>query len=154
MSHSIIKRHERLFIVAMAWLLIEVCLLVWQNPLVNLQLAGPTDYLRFAHIFDFLDGQDWYDQTLSRLEQPTDNLITLTRMTDIPLLAIFAPLANYLDRLSAALMTAGIIPAILLAGTALGYGQRGHCRPAWARCLRLWSWPQAQVSCLTCNRGT
>lgn len=113
------KRHERLLILTLAWLAIELVLIIWNNPLVERRLATEADHLRFAHALDFTEGQDWYDQTLPRFEQPIAAEVHLTRLAELPLLAFFAPLLPFTGRTPAALIAAGITSAIALAGAAL-----------------------------------
>ena len=101
------------------------------SPFSTNSLAGSDDYMRFVRVFAWLDGAGWYDQTIARLNAPYGAEVAWSRAVDIPLASLLSLLTPMLGRADAALITASIIPPIVLLG--LMFASAAMIRPLVGR---------------------
>ncbi|MFP6758934.1 MAG: hypothetical protein VCC99_12055 [Alphaproteobacteria bacterium] len=101
------------------------------SPISTNSLAGSDDYMRFVRVFAWLDGAGWYDHTIARLNAPYGAEVAWSRAVDIPLASLLSLLTPVLGRTDAALITASIIPPIVLLG--LMFASAAMIRPLVGR---------------------
>ncbi len=61
---------------------------VFEPVLLNGELVGPDDFLRFHQIENWMNGQAWYDQTVYRMFPPDGADIHWSRLVDVPVASI------------------------------------------------------------------
>ena len=70
-----------LFQIAWSWRYLE-------PVLVNGELVGPDDFLRFHQIEKWMNGQNWYEMTAYRMFPPEGADIHWSRLVDVPVATI------------------------------------------------------------------
>lgn len=88
-------------------------------PFNSHKLFDSDDFLRLTQVFNWLDGQGWYDLRVPRFDPPDNVSIRYSRLVDLPIAFLILVLEPLLGRMQAAYWTATILPlayfAILLA---------------------------------------
>ncbi len=114
-----------------AWLSIAaVCLLAGGGPFDGL-LTGFDDRVRMTQALNWVNGADWYDRTIMRVNPPDGFRTIWSRLVDIPIAAIIFLLQGWLGQTRAALAASTILP--LAQTLALFYAAAWFSRPLVGR---------------------
>lgn len=112
-----------MMLVAGLWIVVVAAVLgAGLSPLSTNSLAGSDDYMRFVRIFAWLDGAEWYEQTITRLNAPYGAEVPWSRAIDLPHALIMSILTPFLGRLDAAMLSATIVPPMILLGLLFASG--------------------------------
>ncbi|MGN6277131.1 MAG: hypothetical protein ACTHM8_00215 [Sphingomonas sp.] len=76
------------------------------------------DLMRLMQVRDLLHGQSWFDMTQHRIDPPFGLPMHWSRLVDLPILAVIAPLAPLIGEARAEQVAVAIVPLITL-GTAM-----------------------------------
>lgn len=105
-------------------LLLAIMFSLWELPVKTGELADTDDYMRMVRVFDLIDGQGGASYAAPRLGVDGQAEIGWSRLVDWPLTLIQGTLEDFTDRMSAAMLTATIMPsfgALLLLLAAIWY---------------------------------
>ena len=84
------------------------------NPMTSGMLIEGDDYMRFVQVFQFLDGDGWYNFVIHRLNPPDGTPLHWSRLPDLPLALVVGGLEGSVGRLQAAAIAATVVPALLM----------------------------------------
>lgn len=80
-------------LLVIVWLFFAWAFLVHpDSPLLAGKFYDSDDYIHFVRVIDWLEGQSWFDPVLYRLAPPEGTSIHYSRIAELPLAAIMAPL--------------------------------------------------------------
>lgn len=97
------------------WLfLLLIVSIVWPAPILTGNLPDTDDYMRMERVFGLLDGIDLPSYAVPGLGVDGKGEVGWSRLVDWPLAAIQGTLEKSMDRLSATMVTATIVPALAL----------------------------------------
>jgi len=97
-------------IVWLAWFyVIFACFYAGGGPFAG-DLVWFDDRVRLVQIFDWLNGQSWYDRTITRVNAPEGFHTIWSRVVDLPAAGIIAALQGYLGQMRAGMVAAIILP--------------------------------------------
>ena len=102
--------------VAAVWLIVAIVLLVlnWGN-VVGGTAADGDDYMRLLEVRDWLAGQSWWDVSQHRMNPPVGGLMHWSRLVDLPLAFVIAPLAPLFGQRVAEAVAVTAVPLATLA---------------------------------------
>lgn len=103
-------------IVWLAWIyVVFACLYAGGGPFDG-DLVWFDDRVRLVQIFNWLNGQDWYDRTINRVNAPEGFHTIWSRLVDLPVAGLIAAFQSALGQMHAAMVAATIVPltAVLL----------------------------------------
>ncbi len=100
------------------WAYFAGCFLVDpDSPILRGALTDSDDYMRLAHVLDWIKGQGWFDLAQHRLNPPDGAFIHFARVAEVPLAAMILALhAAGMDWIAASTITAAVWPLMLFAG--------------------------------------
>ncbi len=78
-------------------------------------LTGYDDHVRMLQVLNWVNGADWYDRTITRVNAPEGFQTLWTRLVDIPFAAVILFCQNFMNQRQAALVAALIAPLMELA---------------------------------------
>lgn len=76
-------------------------------------LQGPDDQMRMVQVLDWMDGQGWTDTVQRRLDPPEGVAMHWSRIADLPIAALIAPVEPFAGREAAAALAALLAPPLL-----------------------------------------
>ncbi|MGE4352022.1 MAG: hypothetical protein AB7E52_07540, partial [Bdellovibrionales bacterium] len=121
------------------WLFFVWCFLFHpDSPLLLAAFWDEDDYLHFVRVIDWLEGQSWFDPMVYRMAPPEGVAIHYSRLAELPLAAIMAPLhALGMEWKYAAYLAACLYPAILFGVflKALLWVSQEVIDPLWSRSI-------------------
>jgi hypothetical protein len=96
--------------VAIAWALVCAILLLtgWPRIMAG-QLPDPDDALRLVQLRDLIAGQGWFDLTQHRIDPPGGTPMHWSRLVDVPLWLVAAPLGETAALVIVPLLTLGAL---------------------------------------------
>lgn len=99
-------------VVWLAWIyVVFACLYAGGGPFKG-DLVWFDDRVRLVQIFDWLNGQPWYDRTITRANAPEGFHTIWSRVVDLPVAGIIAALQGFLGQMHAAMVASTIVPLI------------------------------------------
>jgi hypothetical protein len=99
-------------VVWLAWLyVVGACLYAGGGPFAG-DLVWFDDRVRLVQVFDWLNGQSWYDRTIMRVNAPEGFHTIWSRVVDLPVAGIVAALQNFIGQMHAGMVAATVIPLI------------------------------------------
>jgi len=107
-----------------------------QAPLLQGRFWDSDDYTHFVRVIDWMEGQSWFDPVLYRLAPPAGVALHFSRLSELPLALVMAPLhAAGVSWMVAAFIAAGLVPMALFGCflAALVWAARAVMDQAWAR---------------------
>lgn len=97
-------------VVWLAWLyVVFACFFAGGGPFAG-DLVWFDDRVRLVQIFDWLNGQDWYDRTITRVNAPEGFHSIWSRVVDLPAAGIIAALQSFTGQMRAGMITSIIVP--------------------------------------------
>ncbi|MDD3028918.1 MAG: hypothetical protein PHS57_01360 [Alphaproteobacteria bacterium] len=80
------------------------------SPLFTYRLAGPDDFMRAHEVIQFLQGQGWYDLSVSRMSPDAGTVVHWSRLVDLPLALVALPFMPFVSVTQAVLIAAFLVP--------------------------------------------
>lgn len=100
------------------WLVLSALLMIRFWPEVTaLHFSDADDLMRLMQVRDLLHGQSWFDMTQHRLDPPTGLAMHWSRLVDLPLLIVIAPLAPLIGEAHAEMVAVSVVPLLTLGAT-------------------------------------
>jgi len=86
--------------------------------LVALDLVDTDDYMRLHQVMNWLQGADWHDFTVHRLDPPNGVVLHWSRLPDLPLAAVISILTPIIGQSLSVIIAVNLVPPLLLLGAA------------------------------------
>lgn len=103
---------RRLFLV---WLVVSLVLVVrFWHAIVTQDYADADDLMRLLEVRDLLGGQSWFDLTQYRLDPPLGLQSHWSRLVDLPLALLIAPLTPLVGQTMAETIASTVVPLVTL----------------------------------------
>ena len=100
----------------MAWAYFILCFLMLPtSEILRGGLPDPDDYLHLVQALDLLNGQGWFDPIQHRMNPPDGTYIHFSNLLSVVYAVPIYFLSFLLDKISAATVTAAIMPTVFLA---------------------------------------
>lgn len=97
------------------WALLSAAMLaVCWSRVATLDFADRDDFMRLLQVRDLLDGQGWYDLTQHRIAPPWGLAMHWSRIVDLPLIAVIAPLRPLFGQAIAERAAVAVAPMLTL----------------------------------------
>ncbi|HAX91093.1 MAG TPA: hypothetical protein DCY07_02655 [Rhodospirillaceae bacterium] len=123
-------------LVVLVWVFFVWCFAIHPDtPILKGAFADSDDMIHLVRIMDWLQGQDWFDPVLHRLNPPEGTVSHFSRLAELPLAAIMWPLHQLgLSWQAAAYAAAAVWPLALLGFflMALRWAAQGLMPRDWA----------------------
>lgn len=105
----------------LVWLGLCVLLMVrfWPD-VAAAHYSDVDDLMRLMQVRDLLHGQNWFDMTQHRIDPPFGLPMHWSRLVDLPILAVIAPLAPLVGEARAEQVAVAIVPLVTLGVTMIG----------------------------------
>ena len=102
----------------LVWIVVSAMLLVrfWPDIATH-HLTDVDDAMRLQQVRDLVHGQSWFDMTQHRIDPPFGLAMHWSRLVDLPLLAVIAPLAPLLGEARAEQIAITLVPLATLGAT-------------------------------------
>lgn len=102
----------------LVWIGLSVLLLVrfWPDVATN-HFSDVDDLMRLLQVRDVLHGQGWFDMTQHRLDPPFGLPMHWSRLVDLPLIAVIAPLTPLFGEARAEQIAVALVPLVTLGVT-------------------------------------
>ncbi len=98
------------------WIYFVWCFLVYPDSyILHGNFVDPDDYMHLVQTLDWLKGQHWFDLVQHRLNPPDGTPMHYSRLYELPLAILIAPLRQWLGDIGAATVAAAVWPLIALA---------------------------------------
>lgn len=99
----------------LVWLAVSAVLVVrFWHAIVTQDYADADDLMRLLEVRDLLGGQSWFDLTQYRLDPPVGLHSHWSRLVDLPLIALIAPLTPLVGRAMAETIASTVVPLATL----------------------------------------
>ena len=99
-------------VIMLAWLYVVFASYMAGGGPFNGDLVWFDDRVRLVQIFDWLNGQGWYDRTIMRVNAPEGFHTIWSRVVDLPVAGIIALFQHSLGQMHAAMVASTIMPLI------------------------------------------
>ena len=110
------------------WLLVAAVLIALNRSRIAGGLtADGDDYMRLLEVRDWLAGQSWWDVSQHRLNPPVGGLMHWSRLVDLPIALLLAPLTPLLGARGAEAVAVTVVPLVtlgILMGIVAGIARR------------------------------
>jgi hypothetical protein len=99
-------------VIWLAWLyVVAVCLYAGGGPFAG-DLVWFDDRVRLVQILNWLNGQDWYDRTITHVNAPEGFHTIWSRVVDLPVAGIIAAFQGFVGQMHAAMIAAILVPLV------------------------------------------
>lgn len=99
----------------LVWLVASALLIAWHwQAIVTQNYSDTDDLMRLLEVRDLLGGQSWFDLTQYRLDPPIGLHSHWSRLVDLPLVAVIAPLSPMVGQTLAETIASVVVPLLTL----------------------------------------
>jgi hypothetical protein len=99
----------------LVWLAVSAVLVVrFWHAIVTQDYTDADDLMRLLEVRDLIGGQNWFDLTQYRLDPPAGLHSHWSRLVDLPLVALIAPLTPLVGRTMAETIATTVVPLVTL----------------------------------------